>query len=885
MKKLLIIIPHLSTGGLPQVVVNKVELLRSEYDIKCIEYDFLGNAFVIQRNRIINLVGSANLITLFENKDFILEVINEFQPDVISFEEFPEFFMEEKITNEIYKKNRKYKIFETTHDSSFHVNKKRWFPDKFIFVSAFNAFRYSKFDIPYEIIEYPVDYKKPNKEWAQKQLNFDQSYKHVVCVGLFTERKNQEYGFQMAKVLLENKVLFHFIGNQADNFKGYWEPLMKNKPQNCIIWGERDDVDTFLQASDMFFFPSKGDKNNKELNPIAIKEALVYEMPMMMYNLDVYCGKYNNNKNITYITGNIMNDAKNLLEALGVKESISKKSMIKIFYDLNENKLVFTNTGNEILETTIVIKDYLSNHTLYWFESTLQPNWDYWTIPCPVDYFTESLNCYNNWMGYQIDFYNKEKTELLFSRDIIIDEYATNYVKTIIANPFNCSYINYVEFFARKIYDEYDIQDFEVVIDAGANDGLVTEYFLNKGSKKVYCFEPDKRSVKYLKKKFIDDKRVVIVEKGLYDKNEYDVKFGSSRDASTVTAMSSIDETNSSHDDCFLAEITSFEKFVSDYNVGNISLFKIDIEGAEFELLKSLTNEQKSKIKQFLVECHWINQEKLNTLLDVFKEDYELEFRAHTSKNELVPISELSNHTMVTLLATNKKLVTTKKSKEKKIEIRHMLCRPGDEREIKSMNSISKLESEGVSYMKMVNPPYEGMPPSENCHRPQDISSEPGENKLTGGHYGCYKSHIDAILDCEPQDNTIYLFFECDAVLNVEPEVFIEKVKEANEISKKYGYNFFSLGPIYETDKTYENHLSSKRLFEAHAYIIPSDRIRYAQEIIRNSNWDVFDLWVSYVFPKQRIGHFAQPLSLQAKGFSLIDKKHSEYNFIGMEKL
>jgi hypothetical protein len=28
----------------------------------------------------------------------------------------------------------------------------------------------------------------------------------------------------------------------------------------------------FIEASDCFFFPSKGDKDNKELNPIALKE-------------------------------------------------------------------------------------------------------------------------------------------------------------------------------------------------------------------------------------------------------------------------------------------------------------------------------------------------------------------------------------------------------------------------------------------------------------------------------------------------------------------------------------------------------------------------------------------------------------------------------------
>jgi len=885
MKKVLFIIPHLSTGGLPQVVLNKVSLLKDVYEIKCVEYDFLGDAFIIQRNKLLNLIGHNNLITLSQEKEVLLNIINGFNPDIISIEEFPEFFMKDEITKKIYSEGRKYKIFETTHDSSFPVNAKRWFPDKFIFVSAFNAFRYSMYDIPYEIIEYPIDKKIPNREESQKLIGLDPSYKHVVCVGLFTQRKNQGYLFEIAKKVENKKIQFHFIGNQADNFRDYWFPLMENKPNNCIIWGERSDVDKFLESSDVFFFPSRGDKNNKELNPIAIKEALVYDIPMMMFNLDVYCGKYNNNKNITFLTDSVEEDTKNLLNILNMNYNVDHSLSMSVGYDDSENKIFITNNSDYNLEFSIVIKDYLSNHTIYWFDSNFGARANWWTVPCPKQYFSNHIINNNNFRGYKIDFFNKEKTELLFSKEIIIDEHATNYMETLTVNPFNCSYINYVEFFVKKFYDDFNIDDFEIVIDAGANDGLVTELFLNKGSKKVYCFEPDKRSIKYLKKKFIDDKRVVIVEKGLYDKNEYDVKFKINNDASTVTSLESLNESHSPNQDYFLSEIVSFDKFISEYNINKISLFKIDIEGAEFDLLKSLTNEHKSMIKQFLIECHWLNESKIKTLMEVFKDDYVLEFRNHLDKNQIVPIEEIGGHEMLTLLVTNKKLVDIKEQKIPSIEIRHMLCRPTDEREIKSVESISKLGGKNVSYKQLINPPYPDLPPVDTCFRPNDISDYPGGDNLTSGHYGCYKSHIDAIMECEVKDNSIYLFFECDAILNTEPSEFINKVYEANEISKKYGYNFFSLGPVYEVDNVYHNHVSSKKLIEAHAYIIPSDKLKYVQEVIKNSKWDVFDLWVSHVFPKQRIGHFINPLSLQAKGFSLIDKKESEFNFLGMEKL
>ena len=141
-KKLLIITPHLSTGGAPQVTLNKIELLKDEYIIKCVEYSQIAWTFVVQRNKIINLLGD-NFHSLPEDKKTILNIIDNFKPDVISFEEFPEFFMDDSITEKIYKTDREYSIYETTHDSSFPVSSKRWFPNKFIFVSAFNGFRYS----------------------------------------------------------------------------------------------------------------------------------------------------------------------------------------------------------------------------------------------------------------------------------------------------------------------------------------------------------------------------------------------------------------------------------------------------------------------------------------------------------------------------------------------------------------------------------------------------------------------------------------------------------------------------------------------------------------------------------------------------------------------
>jgi hypothetical protein len=54
---------------------------------------------------------------------------------------------------------------------------------------------------------------------------------------------------------------------------------------------------------------------------------------MMMYNLDVYCGKYDNYENITFLTGNVDTDISNLLSILNPR---------KEKYDNNELVIVGT---------------------------------------------------------------------------------------------------------------------------------------------------------------------------------------------------------------------------------------------------------------------------------------------------------------------------------------------------------------------------------------------------------------------------------------------------------------------------------------------------------------------------------------------------------------
>ncbi len=51
MKKLLYVAPHLSTGGLPQYLTKKIELLKDEFEIYLVEWvDCTGGVLVVTKN-------------------------------------------------------------------------------------------------------------------------------------------------------------------------------------------------------------------------------------------------------------------------------------------------------------------------------------------------------------------------------------------------------------------------------------------------------------------------------------------------------------------------------------------------------------------------------------------------------------------------------------------------------------------------------------------------------------------------------------------------------------------------------------------------------------------------------------------------------------------
>jgi autotransporter strand-loop-strand O-heptosyltransferase len=371
--KLLYITPHLSTGGMPQFVLKRIQLLQNfkdQIEIFLVEYSQFSNTYVVQRNQIIDLLGVGHFFSLgstteVDRKYGLIDIIKNNNIDIIHSEEMLDGFesfnkIPIDLLNQIYSNDRTWRIVETCHNIWFNPpSDKKLHPDAYSLVTPYHMDVSFK-DVapfkhlwlyPYENRVTPIlaeneiygDFKQLpliHKIKVREELGLDMFKTHVLNVGLWTSGKNQGEGVDVARTLVESNpdIQFHFIGNQAPNFEDYWGPIMKDLPSNVKVWGERNDVDKFMQACDVLMFNSTW-----ECNPLVIRESVNYGMKILTRDLPQYMGMFNNF--ITPIEGDI-NNISNQLDKL-----INSDKTYNIPNDENsgENLLKFYNFAKSVV--------------------------------------------------------------------------------------------------------------------------------------------------------------------------------------------------------------------------------------------------------------------------------------------------------------------------------------------------------------------------------------------------------------------------------------------------------------------------------------------------------------------------------------------------------
>ena len=347
--KLLYITPHLSTGGMPQFVLKRIQSLqeyKEQIEVFLIEYSQFSSTYVVQRNEIIKLLGNNHFFTLggtdeVDKKYMLIDIIKSNNIDIIHSEEMLDGFesfnkIPLDLLNQLYSNDRTWRIVETCHNIWYDpkTNKKLQ-PDAYSLVTPYHMENTFKDTTPMKFLSlYPYENKVKEicseneinvdinqipliqKIKVRDELGLDMFKTHVLNVGLWTSGKNQGEGVEVARTLVESNpdIQFHFIGNQAPNFEEYWGPIMKNLPPNVQVWGERDDVDKFMQACDVLMFNSTW-----ECNPLVVRESINYGLKILTRNLPQYVGMFENY--ITPIEEGIDNISKQLVNLINDDKS------------------------------------------------------------------------------------------------------------------------------------------------------------------------------------------------------------------------------------------------------------------------------------------------------------------------------------------------------------------------------------------------------------------------------------------------------------------------------------------------------------------------------------------------------------------------------------
>lgn len=653
MKRVLHLVPHLSTGGCPQFAYDLVRKTKEYTDAYVVEYSFIAPDYVVQRNKVIELMGD-RFFSINHNKEELIDLIARLNPDVIHFQEFPEYFMEDSIAEKIYRKERNYVIIETSHDSSFNPSQKRFFADHLALISQWQIDKFKSYGIPITLLQSDIEiYDEVDREVGLRNLGLDPEKEHVLNVGLWTSRKNQGEIVEYAKQLQEShpNIQFHFVGNQAGNFAHYWEPIMKDLPANCKVWGERSDVHNFYSCMDLFLFTSRGLHGDMETSPLVLREATGHGMPILMYNLPVYLNQYDEFENIDYLEfddlesnleyikymlgyeskrktysdllmqfmGNPFEVAARYLNGELTEEELNhepfkvgepfmeeeKKSNFYSELDVVDNRITIFHESDEEKQVSISVADVDTKHAIYAFDAVFNGKSSVWVIPIPAEARDNLLNKSGLFRGYEISIYENDRKTLLAINQVFYNQQDKKInTPLFLTNPWNLTWFNYNEMFVDQIYKDVSgeiSEHYESFVDIGANDGLFIEWLLSetKGfGKKYYAVECDPRAVKFLDDKFNDRDEVVVVNKALWKENAQGLTLNHEGDTSTLSSLK-VDKSGKVSVDAW-----DLKTLKSKHNIKNIDFLKMDIEGAEYEVIDSWTKEDVKGIQIFLIEFH-----------------------------------------------------------------------------------------------------------------------------------------------------------------------------------------------------------------------------------------------------------------------------------------
>jgi len=176
-------------------------------------------------------------------------------------------------------------------------------------------------------------------------------------------------------------------------------------------------------------------------------------------------------------------------------------------------------------------------------------------------------------------------------------------------------------FFARVYSDYFPFYSNSIIVDIGSHKGYFSLFAYNnlKSDSKIITYEPVKENYLIMLDNFKKNnlKTIISHQKGIYSKSETrDVYKSKSENNSIYSDYNYYLNQDSNRKE--KAEFITLSDIFIDNNIEIIDFLKLDVEGAEYDILFNSSRDVLNKIKIMSIEFHDLKNE-INNGLNLFK--------------------------------------------------------------------------------------------------------------------------------------------------------------------------------------------------------------------------------------------------------------------------